>query len=395
MNLIIYSYNFAPMADPESFCSTRFASSLARAGHNVTVITMDWPMQMSSECYNSLVDKSLKIIRLPFSSKKNSPIKAILWFGHKSQMAVDIPQSVKAVKRVLSKTDNPILITRSMPIMSAMVGLKTHKFASKWIAHFSDPAPWTNYANTFGHKILKSLELKIIRNTFKKADGISLTCEHVKKYFKDIFGSNFDVRKAFITTHIGDYRLSPPTNAISQRKEIPVLLHPGQIYADRGGKIIAQIMQEFKSEGYDCKLIQVGPVDNSIIETLNKLDNIEIYNTSSIEKNIALGSIANAIFIPDFDSPFSYSPFFLSKFVYRIMDNQPLVVYSKAESDMHDYAIKYPSAGIFWADNKDSLKEAIKKALECDPLTFDRHKIRDCFSEKTIVDKFINAITKL
>ena len=41
MNFVIYSYNFFPQADAESFCATRFASALARANHNVTVVTME------------------------------------------------------------------------------------------------------------------------------------------------------------------------------------------------------------------------------------------------------------------------------------------------------------------------------------------------------------------
>lgn len=395
MNIAIFSYNFLPQADAEAFCATRFASALARAGNKVTVITMDWPMQVTMENYVALVAKELNIVRIPFSKHKNTPLKGMLWYGHKSQMAVDVSQSTKAVKKVLMNMDNPILLTRSMPIMSAMVGLRTYKYASKWIAHFSDPAPWTNYANTLGHKILRHLELNIIRKTFKKANGISLTCEHVKKYFNDVFGHCFDSRKAFITTHIGDYRLSNPVTPILRDEDMPILMHPGQIYADRGGNIIVQIMKEFESEGYKCRFVQVGKVDKSIIERLRNLSNIEIYDTSSLEKNIELGNQAKAILIPDFNSPYSYSPFLLSKFVYKIMDNQPLVIYSKEDSAMHDYAVRFPNAGIFWANNKDSLKEAIRKAMECDPSTFDRQEIRNCFSEKTIVDSFITAISSL
>ena len=66
MNLVIYTYNFLPQADAEAFCATRFASAMARRGHNVTVVTMDWPMQVSRSTYDALVNPKLKIVKVPF-----------------------------------------------------------------------------------------------------------------------------------------------------------------------------------------------------------------------------------------------------------------------------------------------------------------------------------------
>jgi len=396
MNIVVYSYNFFPQADAESFCATRFASALARAGHNVTVVTMDWPMQVSEKNYHALVADELKIIRLPFSPHKNSPLKALLWYGHKSQMAVDVPQSVKTVKRILKSLDTPILVTRTHPVMSTMVGLKTYKYAYKWIAHFSDPLPWMGYANTIGHRLLKHMEMNIVRKAFIKADGISVTCKHVNRYFKEVYGSAFDTHKVFVTTHIGDYRLEKtcqPSNIRINR----VLLHPGSIFADRGGLVIPRIMHELFEEKYDCKFIQVGYVDKPLKDILTNSDNIQIYNTISLEASLEIHKLAKAIFVPDFTSELPYSPFLLSKFVYHIMTDKPLVIYSKRDSEMHDYAETYPEAGIFWAEagNITSLKDAIKAAMDCNISTIDRTRIRTCFAEDTIVHTFVNAVNKL
>ena len=68
MNIVIFSYNFFPQADAESYCATRFASALARAGHNVTVVTMDWDMQVSAATYDALVADGMRIVRVPFLS---------------------------------------------------------------------------------------------------------------------------------------------------------------------------------------------------------------------------------------------------------------------------------------------------------------------------------------
>lgn len=259
MNFVIYSYNFFPQADAESFCATRFASALARAGHKVTVVTMDWPNMVSQKTYDALVPKDLNIVRIPFSTKKNSSIKALLWYGHRTQMAVDVPQSIKVLKSILKKTEEPILVTRTAPVMSTMVGLKTYKYAHKWIAHFSDPTPWIGtYSNSIGHRLLKKQEMNILHKAFSKADGISVTCMHVCKYFQDLYGKVFDVSKVFMTTHIGDYRLDSAPSHEENTEVERILLHPGTIYAYRGGSTICGVMKQLAAEDYDCKFIQIG-----------------------------------------------------------------------------------------------------------------------------------------
>ena len=391
MNFVYYSYNFFPQADAESYCATRFASALARVGHQVTVVTMDWPMQVSEKTYHALVSDRLHIIRLPFSSKKNTPIKALLWYGHNSQFAVDVSNSVKRVKELLRSIEAPILITRTHPVVSTMVGLQTYRFAHKWIAHFSDPIPWIDgYSNTLGHHLLKRLELNIIRNALVHADGISVTCKHACKFYKEQYGYAFDEKKAFVTTHIGDHRLDS-SPSVYTRETDHILLHPGSLLAHRGGLVIANVMKQLSEVDHSIKFIQVGEVEGTLLDTLEAYNNITVYNTVSPEDSVRFGNIAKAIFIPDFESNLAYSPFILSKFVYQLMGDRPIVLYSKKDCAMYDYALRYPESGIFWAEegNEESLKKAIIEAMNSDSKTIDRSRLRTVFSEKTIVDNFI------
>ena len=355
---------------------------------------MDWPGQISEESYKALVAEELEIIRIPFSKHQNTPLKALLWYGHNSQMAVDVPHCTCAVKQVLKSQEKPILITRTMPIMSSMVGLKTRKYAYKWIAHFSDPVPWNGYANTLGHKLLRRLEYNIVKKTFIKADKISVTCQYVCQYFKDEYGEAFSEDKVFKLTHIGDYRLGGPMSQSNNNAATPILLHPGTIYARRGGNAIAKVMKKLDLESYKCKFIQVGEVDNLIKNILIDSDNVEVHDTISLEKSLEFRKQAKAIFIPDFESNLNYSPVLLSKFVYQIMDNTPLVLYSYSKGEMHDYAERFPEAGIFFAEigDTESLKVAIKKAMEYDNSKIDRSHIRECFAEETIVNAFTQAV---
>ncbi len=397
MNVVVFSYNFFPQADPESYCSTRFVSALARAGHNVTLVSMDWPKQVSDKTYDALVHPGIKIVRVPFSGRRNSPLKGLLWYGHKDQMAVDVKNCAKVVKQILKQTPHPVLVTRSMPIASAMVGLRVRRYAQLWIAHFSDPVPWGNYADTIGHKILKCLELNIVKDTFKEADAISVTSYHVSKYFKEVYGSAYDRNKVVWLSHIGDYRLGEALNPSKSKDNTYSLVHPGQIYHNRGGEIICKVMEEFSRENFPCKFVQVGSVDNSIKDRLQAIKNIKINDSLSFEGVLQCCREAQAIFVPDFESSLGYSPVMLSKFVYQIMDNIPIVVYSYKESDMHDIAMQYPEAGIFFAEigNVESLKEAIKTALNCDVKGINRTAVRELFSERTIVTNFEKKVKEL
>lgn len=382
------------MADAESYCATRFASALSRAGHNVIVITMDWPMQISKENFDKLVDTNLEIIRLPFSKLKNTKLKGLLWYGHCSQMAVDVKASVKAVKQALLKNKNSILITRTHPVMSSMVGLKSYKYAWKWIAHFSDPIPWTHYGTTLGHKLLRRQEKNIISNSLKLCDFISLTCDNARKYYKDEYPKTYQDAKTIITTHIGDYRIDKP-----DKKEVPnnnIILHPGSLFKFRGGLDIMEAVKQLNNENYPVVFRQIGYVDSSMGNKVETIENIEIYDSTSLEENVKLTNDARVIFVPDFNSYKEYSPFLLSKFVYHLMNSKPIIAYSLKDSEMYRFSQEYPEAGIFWAEigNIFSLKQAIKKAMECDIKEINRESLRYHFNEDRIVTDFISKISQ-
>ena len=104
---------------------------------------------------------------------------------------------------------------------------------------------------------------------------------------------------------------------------------------------------------------------------------------------------AQVSFVADFNSEgLPYSPYLMSKFVYQLFADKPMVVFSKLDSEKHDYCVAYPEAGLFFADMKEpgSLEKAIKAALECDPKKIDRRRIRERFSEEHIAAEFIEQL---
>ncbi len=400
MNLVIYTYNFLPQADAEAFCATRFASAIARSGHNVTVVTMDWPMQVSQNTYAALVDTRLKIIKIPFAEKKGSKWQMIRYRFPWVNSVNNIAPSVKVLRKVLKETPDAILMSRAHPVISLVVGWYSRKYASKWISHLSDPIPWFGLSpNTFKGRIMDHWIRGWLAKSFRDANATSLTCGMAYRYFHDEYGADFDNCHCFITTHIGDFALS--NNKLDDpninNTEKKYLLHPGTTHFDRGIKEVIHAIDKLNIAGEKIKFTQVGYIDKEVKEYLQEFRFVEYHDTVSAEENARLCEGANAVYVPDTRRPTTYSPFLLSKFVYQIYSDKPIVLYAMKESPMYEFYKNYPNSGIFWAeaDDIDGLAKAIKEAINVDSDSFDRTEIRKVFDWQTIATDFEKHIQEL
>lgn len=399
MDLVIYTYNFLPQADAEAFCATRFASAMAKRGHNVTVVTMDWPMQVSQSTYDALVNPKLKIVKVPFSRHNGTKWQMIRYRLAWPEFAKDVRQSIRVLKKVLDQIPNAILMSRAHPLISLIVGWYARKHASKWISHLSDPIPWFGLtSDTFGGRIKDAWIRGWLKKSFRDADATSLTCGMVSRYFHDEYGKDFDNCKWFITTHIGDYSLTEGcTNTSSESNIVKHLVHPGTTHFDRGIKEVVEAINKLSNEGNKIQLTQIGYTDKEVKDYLKDYSFVECHDSVSAEENVKLCNMANAVFVPDTRRPTTYSPFLLSKFVYQVYSDKPIVLYAMKESPMYELYKKYPNSGIFWAetDNIDALAEAILQAVNTDIKSFDRAAIRKEFDWKKVASTFEKNITSL
>lgn len=399
MNLVIYTYNFLPQADAEAFCATRFASAMARRGHNVTVVTMDWPSGVSQSTYDALVYSRLKIVKIPLSKHNGTKWQMIRYRLAWPEFVKDVSQSIRVLIDVLDQTPDAILMSRAHPLISLVVGWYARKHASKWISHLSDPIPWFGlYADTFWGRIKGSWIRGWLKKSFRDADATSLTCGMVSRYFHDEYGKVFDNCKCFITTHIGDHYLSNNcVNLNATESNVKYFIHPGTTHFDRGIKEVVEAIQKISSTGNKIQFIQIGYTDKEVKDFLKDYNFVDCHDSVSAEENVKLCSMANAVFIPDTRRPTTYSPFLLSKFVYQVYSDKPIVLYAMRESPMYELYKKYPNSGIFWAetDNIDALAEAILQAVNTNSKSFNRAAIRKEFDGETIVAEFERNIKLL
>lgn len=412
MNFVIVSPLFWPLKNPEAYCSTRFASALAKAGHSVHVVTYERPAEMFEKSYDALVHPSVKITRVKRPTEKlRFPYVSWRWLSVWDNDSFGVKDYIASVKEVLAQYENPVLVSRSFPLVALTVAWYCRKLATKWIAHFSDPILNQDPATKLGR--LSHFFKKIwLRRAFRYSDGVSVTCKRVIRYYREQLGSIVDKQKWILTTHIGDFKLEKKGDENVEKKgggggrdenihcppilsTSSLIVHDGDIYGGRGLQILDAI-KNLNEEGVAVDFIQGRKVKNEgerkrILETPHCF----ILDENATDELRERAKAARVSFVADFNMPgLSYSTHLMSKFVYQLFTDKPMVVFSKLDSEKHDYCVSYPEAGLFFADMKEpgSLEKAIKAALSCDPNKIDRKRIRERFSEEHIAAEFIEQL---
>lgn len=403
MNIVIFSASFLPLNGPESFCATRFASALARRGHRVHVITLQAKSSVSEEVYHALVDDSVKITVVPFSPRRRSLLSQLRYCCANWETAI-MPELIAATRRALVDMKDPILVTRTYPVSSLVVGWYCRKYAKKWICHLSDPiphAPWLPNFSLLPNRLKEWLKWCWIRKWIARglvtADAVSVTCPGVLRYYKERYPESFGKKPAFVTTHIGDNRLSflalkPFERTFSGK----MILYAGELYDSRKMDALADAILKLNKNGNPCTLVHVGK-GNAVDSALKDYPAAYLRYPDNPGMAVSAAKVADVLYVTDSITGLPYSPQILSKFVYQLYEDKPLLVETSVDGIMHQCSVDYPEAGIFWVDrdNLDTMNEALKKALECDSAKIDRSRVRRAFSEETIVKKFESDIAAL
>jgi len=164
------------------------------------------------------------------------------------------------------------------------------------------------------------------------------------------------------------------------------------------GELILDAVEELNREGVQCTFVQDRSVNETLTEKFRHYPHAVLMNgRCTAEESMALMNTATAVFVADFNCDISYSPYLMSKFVYQLFGDKPMIVYAKVDSEKHDYCVQYPEAGLFFAEqgNLESFVEACRAALMCDSSRIDRRAIRRVFSDEQIARDFIERIERV
>lgn len=398
MNIVIVSVNFFPANNAESFCATRFASALVRQGHCVHVITIQTASAVGTEVYQALVDERVKITTVPFMPRRRSVLSQFRFRCSDWETSV-MPALISATHDALAGMEDPVLMSRTYPVSSLVVGWHCRKYATRWICHLSDPIPHATWNPCFSLAPRKCMDwLKWrwtrswIRRGLEDADAISVTCPGVLRYYRERYPKSFGKRPAFVTTHIGDTRLSfLGANPFQRNFSGKMVLHAGELYSSRKMDALADAVLRINRNGVACTLVHVGAGDDINSELKQQMPSAYRRFPDSPGLSISAAKAADVLYVTDSITGLPYSPQILSKFVYQLYEDKPLLVETSADGIMHQCCIDYPEAGIFWVDrdNLNTMYSALENALRCDLSTIDRRRIREAFSEEHVVEKFV------
>lgn len=392
MNFVIMAYSFVPKNGPECFCSTRFASALARLGHEVHVVTMDWFKGVDPEVCSSLLDSRVHVTRVKcLANGRPNPFVRLRYLTDE-YAAVEFPLLIRTLKNVISQTKDPILISRASPWASFIVAWHCRKLVKFWVCHFSDPLSYLP-RGCLRDELRYRFARVWIKRCLKSANAISLTCESVKRYYHEEYGDLFDRQRVWVTNHIGDPVL-PFKTEHTMAFGCVTLAHIGYLSSSRGGSIMVKAIKCLNDDGIKCTLLQCGNLDNDVRELSNGVDFFVIETNRSPDYATYVSQNADVIIIADQDTELGYIPFCPSKFAYQIFSDRPIVVLTRPGSTMAVAAEKYPEAGLFYAgyDDESSLVNACKLALSNRKKKFNREMLRSEFSSDVVAKKFVSNV---
>lgn len=379
MNFVIFSIGFLPDRGAESWCTSRFAGALAHCGHNVQVVTPEHNGEISNDVWDLIVGPRVKVIRVKQHAVRKPIVARARYFTYEWD-AVNYDAFIKAVRQALNDMPDSVLVTRSNPLASTIVGWHCRKFASKWVAHLSDPIPIPGRENDW--KCLHGYVNRFwMRRTLRAADVVSVTCPNAIRAYKDEYGTLADGVKFVVTPHIGDPVLSLPQNRSETSDGVVRVVHHGVMCGGRGAPELAAAIKRLNADGVPCEFVQCGQIDDvgAVFE-----ETPNVYREEKCSPDIE--------YIPDLIVPLPYCPFLSSKFVYRIFDDTPILLRTQNDSMSAQLARQNTNAGIVVVSEDDDMLLKVHEAIKLIGQPFDRTNLRRLFSRGGIVNDFTTNI---
>lgn len=399
MNIVCFSYNAPPQNDPEAFCTARFLSSLAQGGVNVHLVTMDHGPGIDAELVSFFLNHRIKVTRIPIE-KPRLIIRAVsnVRYRYHGPFAHQLSRCISTVNRVLRTYEKPILLTRSYPVISNIVGYYCQRNVEHWMAHFGDPYPgfgmysrrhlWKYYA-----------DLWWARKICNRSSLITVTCRNANRWFCDTLKMDISP-KVEVVPHIGLPHLTEKHfSSISSSKV--TFSHVG-FWSER--RSLTSVLSEFHAAhtlNSNIRLEQHGPMDVSSFDY--KRDVNYAYFSAYINEALSpraaslILSQADINIVIDQDDQLSYCPYLASKFAYAVAAGRPILAIGQADSEMSRLYAEIE--GFYFCDIR--LKGALRQTLLSiasspgDSWVCPNEALIKAFSPETIANKFLLRVSDL
>lgn len=399
MVIVCFSYNAPPQNDPEAFCTARFLSALAAKGIHVHLVTMDHEPSIDPELMSFFLDSRVNVTRIPIErpSRIANAINNVRYRFH-GPLAHPLSQCISTVNSVLRDYENPILLTRSYPIISNIVGYYCRPNAAHWVAHFGDPYPgFGMYSRR--HFWKHHADLWWAKRIFLRASVITVTCRNATRWFSDTLKIGV-VKKTEVVTHIGFPHLTKRPSAFSHSDEVR-FAHVG-FWSER--RYLTAVLAEFRAANAlnpRIRLEQHGPMDVAEFDETRGLNSayFRAHSNRPISPKTASSILSEADIniVVDQNDQLNYCPYLASKFAYGVASGRPILAIGQSDSEMAKLHSEF--GGFYFSDIRSSgnLRDILLSIASTprDHWIYPNAALIKAFSPDEIASKFLLRIEKL
>ncbi len=399
--VVCISHSAPPRNEPESLCTSRLLSALVQKGARVHLITSDGPPTLPDDIAEEVFDKRIHVTRV-CDKPQRSRLAYVFPYRTFDESARWIGPAVSMARQILKQYEDPILMTRSMPISSNFAGYYCRDLAKAWVAHFSDPYPMNDWRTHWYSRLGKPLDLGWAHRILRRADLVTVTCPNAIRYIEEKTGFGFR-QKAMVLTHLALPKLQRGPFRLDRSQDEFIVAHIGNLMAERRADLLLQGAILAMEKHPSIRFLQYGTIAPEILQLCRKsrafqqldirhVDNLSPRDATDLREQVDVNVIV------DMDLRLPYSPFIPSKFPHGVCSGKPLLMISAEDSQMAAYTKKY-CGGIFVAY---STPEAVANAI-C--VLYDRWRGNDEFKmpieymqefgPDNLVDPFIERLIGL
>lgn len=304
-----------------------------------------------------------------------------------------------AGKSLLNNTPFDILLTRSYPFETVIIGLSLKKqFNLKWIAGINDPIPkysipWP-YAQGRQNRIANYWSCRKAREALSTADNILFPSERLGRYLEGKLNLQFGQRMMVIP-HIG-WKIE---NDGTKNNKIDIL-HVGDADSRRISfnflSCFYKAVQQYSSLRNKIRIVFVGIVYEhfkSFVKN-NQMDSFFVFEKRvSYEESLKKISQASALLL--LEAPLQEGIYLPSKFCDYAVAQKPLLLFSPENGTIADLVGGYAHPGFLGqAENrfKEGITRFLKRLDQGEDLSDYSYPRPWEFEEKKIIKDFLSCL---
>lgn len=221
MRLLLVPYYFAPAGGPRSIRWSNLARYLALAGHELTVVSAEFPAgcPWMDESLMEVADvPGIEVHRIPIASCSPGRRENVAWMR----------EAVRFLTR-RGTSDFDAAISSAVPVVAHGVMAKLPRpKGCPWIADYGDP--WSQSAHRLRPAMVKWAETQYERSLLKRADALTITTPTAVEAFVRVYPHRDRIR--VIPQGASHFHLSADWSARPSPSEGPLrVLYTGGFYA--------------------------------------------------------------------------------------------------------------------------------------------------------------------